>query len=144
MREQDVKKWKLVEKEFIYRLLMKYTISHIDIAQWDFKDWDIRATFMINWKPVEVTYEVKCDTVFTRTNGVGIEFQYDWMASGIFRSKADCIVYKLGEKFWCVDRAKLLVYLTQANKTYKSGWDGWKSELWVIPAEEFYKLGKEI
>ena len=144
MWSQDVKKWKLVEKEFVCSLVMKYTISDIQIAQWEFKDWDIKATFVTSeWEQTR-TFEIKYDDVFNRTNEVWIEYQYKWIASGIFRSKADCIVYKLGEKFWCVDRAKLLVYLTQANKTYKSGWDGWKSELWVIPAEEFYKLGKEI
>lgn len=133
-----------MEKEFASRLLKYDSIKSIEFSEWEFTDYDIRAVFNIWWKLITKDIEVKCDTVFTRTNGVGIEFQYDWVASGIFKSKADCVVYKLGEKFWCVDRAKLLVYLTQADKTYKSGWDGWKSELWVIPAEEFYKLGKEI
>ena len=143
MFEIDLEFWKAVEREFATRLL-KFPVRSIEFAWGDFKDWDIKAIFMFNWKPLEVTYEVKCDTVFTRTNEVWIEFQYDWTASGIFKSKADKIVYKLGEKIWCVDRAKLLVYLTQGEKIYKSGWDGWKSELWVIPSEEFYKLGREI
>lgn len=144
MREQDVKKWKLVEKEFIYRLLMKYTISHIDIAQWEFKDWDVKATFVNSQWEQTRTFEVKYDDVFNRTNGVWIEFRYKNKASGIFRSKADCIVYKLWEKFWCVDRAELLAYLTYWDKHEKRWWDGWNSELWVIPSEAFYKLWIEI
>ncbi len=143
MFNQDLEFWKTIEKEFATRL-MKFPIRKLEFAWWNHPEWDIKAEFLDKWNWVERTFEVKHDDVFNRTNEVGIEFQYDGKASGIFKSKADCIVYKLGEKFWCVDRAKLLVYLTNGEKYMKSGWDGWKSDLWIIPSEEFYKLWKEI
>lgn len=143
MFESDLEFWKAIEKEFATRL-MRRPIRKLEFAWGNHPERDIKAEFLDKWVRVERTFEVKFDDVFNRTNEVWIEFQYNWQASGIFKSKADFIVYKLGSKFWCVDRAKLLVYLTQGEKIYKSGWDGWKSELWVIPSEEFYKLGKEI
>lgn len=143
MFKEDLKSWKAVEREFASRLL-QWDVNKIEFSQGKFPDWDIKATMTKLWVPIERTYEVKHDMVSDTSGNVWFEYSYDGHPSGIYTSKADYIVYKLGDKFYCVDRLKLIIELTKLSTRDVVWWDDNKSNLFLIDREVFKSLAIEV
>ena len=143
MFEEDLKSWKAVEREFATRL-MKWDVSKIEFSEGRFKDWDVKATFKKLGRDVERTFELKCDLVSERTWKVWFEVTYKWEPSGVMSSKADYIVYKLGDKFYYVDRARLLLWLCSIDKEIVMWWDENKSEMFLVDKNCFNAMSREI
>ena len=143
MWEEDLKSWKAVEREFASKL-MKWDVSKIEFSQWRFKDRDVKATFKKLWREVEKTFEIKNDIVSERTWNVGFEVTCNSEPSWVFASKADYIVYKLWDKFYYVDRARLLMWLASVEKDIVMWWDDNKSELFLVKKEYFNAMTKEL
>ena len=58
MFKEDLVEWQKVEREFVSRL-MRYDVKSIEFSQGRFPDWDVKATFVKDWKTIERTYEIK-------------------------------------------------------------------------------------
>lgn len=143
MFNKDLKEWQRIEREFASRL-MKWDVSKIEFSQWKFKDYDIKATFKRLWWDVEKTFEIKHDMVSDRTWNVWFEYSFNWEPSGIYTSKADYIVYKLWDKFYYVDRARLLIWLASIEKQNVRGWDDNMSCMFLVKREYFNAMAKEV
>ncbi len=143
MFKEDLKGWKAVEREFASRLL-QWDIAKIEFSQGKCPDWDIKASAIKNGIPIERTYEVKHDIVSDTSGNVWFEYSYDWHPSGIYTSKADYIVYKLGDKFYCVDRLKLIIELTKLSTRDVVWGDNNKSQMFLIDKEAFKWLAIEV
>lgn len=142
MFEEDLKEWRTVELEVAKRLIDSNT-KHVEFApDRKFTDWDFKIT---NYQWEEKSYEVKHDIVSDTSNNVGFEFSCNRKPSGIYISKADCIIYKLGDKYYCTDRARLLVWLTSYVKKRIKPWGDNKSALlYIVEKNDFIKFSKEI
>lgn len=143
MFRDDLKEWKQVEREFASRL-MKYDLVDIQFSQWAFPDYDIKATFNMNWKLVEKTYEVKWDKKAETSGNVWIEYMCNGEPSGIYKSKADVIVYKIWDKFYYADRVKFIIELSRTLKQDVLWWDDDKSQLRLLKREVFNLMTTEI
>lgn len=143
MFKDDLKEWKQVEREFAARL-MKYDLVDIQFSQWAFKDYDIKATFNKNWKLIEKTYEVKRDKKSDTSGNVWIEYMCNGEPSGIYTSKADVIVYKLGDKFYYADRIRLIIELSRLHKADVIWGDNDSSQMWLIDKDVFKLHTTEI
>lgn len=143
MFKEDLKEWKQVEREFATKL-MKYDLVDIQFSQWAFKDWDIKATFNKCWKLIERTYEVKEDRKAEETWNVWIEYMFNGNPSGIYTSKADYIVYKIGDKFYYADRVRFIIELSKTLKSDVIWWDNDSSQMWLVKREIFNLLTNEI
>jgi hypothetical protein len=143
MFEKDLKDWKAIEREFASRL-MKWDVSKIEFSQWQFADWDVKATIKKNWLEVERTYEVKDDKVSPTSWNVWFEFRYNWKPSGIFTSKADIIVYHIQDDFYYEDRNELLIKLCSIPKTEIKWWDNDKSDMYLVSNLYLDKLFKKL
>lgn len=143
MFEKDLKDWKAIEREFASRL-MKWDVSKIEFSQWQFADWDLKATINKNWLEVERTYEVKDDKVSSTSWNVWFEFRYNWTPSGIFTSKADIIVYHIQDDFYYEDRNELLIKLCSLPKTEIKWWDDDKSDMYLVSNSYLDKLFKKL
>lgn len=143
MFKDDLKEWKQVEREFAARL-MKYDLVDIQFSQWAFKDYDIKATFNKNWKLIEKTYEVKRDKKSDNSGNVWIEYMCNGEPSGIYTSKADVIVYKLGDKFYYADRIRLIIELSRLHKADVIWGDNDSSQMWLIDKDVFKLHTTEI
>ena len=141
--KEDLQEWKAVEREFASRI-MKWDVSKIEFSQWKFKDRDVKATFKKLGQEVEKTFEIKNDIVSERTGNVWFEVTCNSEPSGVFASKADYIVYKLWDKFYYVDRARLLLWLASVPKDIVMWGDGNKSELFLVKKEFFNAMTKEL
>jgi hypothetical protein len=139
----DLKDWQKIEREFASRL-MKWNVIKVEFPQWKFKDYDIKATFKKSWYEVEKTFEIKNDMVSDKTGNVWFEYLFRWEPSGIYTSKADYIVYKLGDKFYYIDRARLLIWLSKIDKTDVSWWDDNMAHMFLVKKEFFNSMAKEI
>lgn len=136
MFEDDLIKWRKTEIEFAYWLLKRWA-SMIKMApDKQFYDWDIKEG---KWE-LENTYEVKEDIRSGETWNVWFEYKCNWRASGVYKSKADFIVYKVDGKFYCVDRAKLLVRLDFVEKWNTKWWDGKNADLFIVKKEDFFSF----
>lgn len=143
MFREDLKAWKAVEREFASRLL-KWDVTKIEFSQGKNPDWDIKASLVKEGVPIERTYEVKHDMVSDTSGNVWFEYSYDGHPSGIYTSKADYIVYKLGDKFYCIDRLKLIIELSKLLKRDVCGWDDDKSQMFLIDKDVFKCMAIEI
>lgn len=143
MFKDDLKVWKAIEREFASRLL-KYDVKKIEFSEWKFPDYDIKATFIKDGKEVERTYEVKADLKVEKTWNVGIEYSFEWKPSGIYTSKSDYVVYKLGDRFYYADRLKLIIELSKVNKADVIWWDNDKSQMRLVNKDVFKLLTTEI
>ena len=136
MFEDDLKKWRETEVEFATKLLQMWA-SMIELApDRQFYDWDIRAK---QWELLN-DYEIKDDKISKTTGNVWFEYKCNWRPSGIYMSKADFIVYKVDGKFYCVQRAMLLIRLEFVNKTRVKWWDGDLSELFIVKKKDFFSF----
>lgn len=143
MFKEDLEEWKKIEREFATKL-MRFDLVDLHFSQWVFKDYDIKATFNRNWKLIEKTYEVKRDKKSDTSGNVWIEYMCNGEPSGIYTSKADVIVYKLGDKFYYADRVKLIIELSKLHKWDVVWWDWDNSQMFLIPKEVFKLHTTEI
>ena len=125
--------WKKIEKAFVKKMLDMYDVEKVEFApDTQFKDRDVKLT--INW--TEKTYEVKRDYKSQETWNIALEIKCNWKPSGIFASKADYIIYCLSEdEFWFRNRWELLYDLCDIAKYKTLGWDGERSEMYIISKE---------
>ena len=143
MFEKDLKEWKQIEREFASRL-MKYDVVWLEFSQWKCPDWDIKATIMKDWKPVERTYEIKRDKKSDNSGNVWIEYMCNGKPSGIYTSKADYIAYKLGDNFYYADRIRFIIELSKLHKADVVWWDWDNSQMFLIPKDVFKLHTTEI
>ena len=136
--ESDLKIWRNTEIEFA-SILLKRGARKLEFApDGQFQDWDIKATFILDGVEKEYTYEVKIDRKSRETPNVWFEYKCSWHVSGIFVSKADFIVYKVEDKFYCMPRPELLVRLDFVNKLKRKGWDHEESDLFIVNKSDFF------
>lgn len=133
---KDLKFWKDCEKQFARYLIDYPWFVSLEMAQWKFKDYDIKLTTTDK----VITYEIKSDTMADKTGNFVIECRYDGKASWIYASKADYIVYKVLDDWRIAERWELILRLINTEKRTTKWWDGWKSELYVIKCDELPNL----
>lgn len=127
--------------EFAKVLLKNKKIISLEMAQWKFKDWDIKINSIPDW---EETYEVKFDTMAPTTGNFVIETRCSWIASGIYASKADYIVYNVKWEWRCQERWELILRLIDTEKRLTKGWDWYRAEMYVIKCEELPNLFDKV
>lgn len=136
----DLADWKQAEQEFAKYLCNCPNFISIELAQWKFKDYDIKLTT----KDRTITYEVKTDRKAQETWNYCIEFSYADKASGIYASKADYIVYHLMWQWWMQSRWDLILKLDSVEKKKINWWDWFKSWLWLLKVETLPKLFTQL
>ena len=148
MFEDDLKKWRLVEHEFVRELLRvnkQREIWNIEFApDRKFTDWDVRITFRVQWKELVRSYEVKYDKKSDDTNNVWFEYRCNNKPSWIINSDADVIVYYIGGKFYYQDRKELLARLFSISYSNKTWWDYNASDLLIVSKDHLSDLFKEL
>lgn len=136
MFEEDLKSWRNTEVEFAMRLLKRWA-SMVELApDMKFSDWDIRAR---RWW-IDNYYEIKDDKISRNTGNVGFEYMCNGEPSWVYLSKADYIVYKVEDKFYCVPRPKLLIRLEFVNKEKRKWWDWDRANLFIVKKEDFFSF----
>ena len=143
MFEKDLTEWKQIEKEFATRLL-KWDVTDIMFSQWKFPEWDVKACFNKNGQQERKTFEVKYDKKSDETGNVWFEYMCNWHPSGIFKSQADYIVYKVWWEFYYCDRLKLLIELSKCLKQDVYGGDRDMSQMFLVKKEVFKLLFNKI
>ena len=144
MFEDDLKKWKKTEQEFAKRLI-DWWLNRLEFApNRQFKDWDVRIEFEKLGQNVIRTFEIKDDMISEQTGNIWFEVRCNWKPSGIFSSKADYIVYRLGEKFYYQDRGELIFLLNDIPHTQKTWGDGNRALLYVIDKKYLSDLFIEL
>lgn len=129
MFSEDLKKGRKAEREFA-KVLLDRGASNISLApDVQFKSRDIIAD--------NSTYEVKDDIISKLTGNVWFEYLCNDDVSWIYASKADYIVYHLDDRFYCVPRGKLLVWLEFVSKEKKKWWDGDRANLFIVKKPDF-------
>lgn len=132
----DLQYWKHFEKEFAKTLIDNKDFISIEIPDKKFIDYDIKLTT----KSGSTTYEVKSDTMAHKTGNVVFETRYKWIASWIYASKADYIVYFVKWKCYIQSKWELILRLMNVEKRVTKWWDWWNSELLVVSCNELEKL----
>ena len=136
MFKEDLKEWRNVELEFA-RELIDQKLKNLELApDRKFTDRDLKITTNDDRK---ISYEIKHDIVSETTGNVWFEFYCNKEPSGIYASKADIIVYKLWDKFYPMNRAKLLIRLNSVKRAVKRWWDNNASYMYVVSKEDFFK-----
>ena len=136
MFKEDLKEWRDVELEFA-RELIDQKLKNLELApDRKFTDRDLKITTNDDR---EISYEIKHDIVSETTGNVWFEFYCNKEPSGIYASKADVIVYKLWDKFYPMNRAKLLIRLNSVKRAVKRWWDNNASYMYVVSKEDFFK-----
>ncbi len=144
MFRKDLERWRKIEKQFAAKLF-KWDVSKIEFApNTQFKDWDLLVTFNKWWGQVTVSYEIKDDMISAQTWNVWFEVRCNGKPSGIYASKADYIVYHLGDKFYYQDRWELIYALNDIPHTQTLWWDGNKSLLYIVNKKYLSDLFKEL
>lgn len=144
MFEKDLEKWKKTEREFAKRLL-SWNLSKLEFApNYQFKDRDVKIEFEKLWRNVVKTFEIKDDMISEKTWNVWFEIMCNSEPSWIYASKADYIVYHLGDKFYYQDRWKLLIRLNDTPKKETLGGDGGRSLMYVVDKKHLSDLFIEI
>ena len=136
----DLKIGEDAQIEFAKVLLTTRKISNLEIAQGKFKDWDIKITTP-TW---EETYEIKFDTMAPNTWNFVIETRCSWIASGIYSSKADYIVYNVKWEWRIQERWELILRLIDTEKRTTKWWDWYRAEMYVIKCEELPNLFDKV
>lgn len=140
-REEDIEIGKKAEWEVAYILLRRGRVINIHMPPGNFPYYDIQVTTEKN----EQTYEVKVDRLWIKSTEVGIEYEKKWKPTGIAITKADYMVYKLGNSYWCANRPKLVSLLMKSQtKRDCVGWDDGTTRLWVIPEKDFYSVAYKL
>ena len=138
--------WKEIECQFASKLfLLKEKPTSVSLApNRQFKDWDVKATFDRVENP-DVTFEIKRDWKSQETWNLALEVRCNNKPSGIYASKADYIVYCLGnDEFYYQNRWELLYRLDYMEKPLVKGWDGDRSEMYLISKDEVPLLFKKL
>lgn len=144
MFEEDLKKWKKAEREFDKRLL-DWWLNRLEFApNKQFKDWDVRIEFEKLGRNEIKTFEIKDDMISDKTWNIWFEVKCNWQPSGIYSSKADYIVYRLGDKFYYQDRGELIFLLNGVPHTQTTGWDGNRALLYIVEKKYLSDLFKEL
>ena len=143
MFEEDLKEWKKAEREFA-RKLFAWDIVDVQLSQWKFPWWDVKAVFDKWGELVEKTFEVKEDRMADKTGNVWIEYMYKWEPSWIYTSTADYIVYKIWDKFYYSDRLKLIIELSKCLKADVYWGDDDNSQMRLVKREVFNLLMTEL
>lgn len=144
MFENDLKKWKKTEQEFAKRLI-DWGLLRLEFAPNEqFKDWDIKIEFEKLGRNVVRTFEVKDDMISEKTGNVWFEVRCNGKPSWIYSSKADYIVYHLGDKFYYQDRWELIYALNDIPHTQTLWWDWGKSLLYIVEKKYLSDLFKEL
>ena len=136
----DLKIWEDAQIEFAKVLLSTRKITKLEFAQWRFKDWDIKIS-VPTW---EETYEIKFDTMAKDTGNFVIETRCSGIASGIYRSKADYIVYNIKWEWRIQERWELILRLIDTEKRITKWGDWHRAEMYVISCEELPNLFTKI
>lgn len=136
----DLKIWENAQIEFAKVLLSTKKIYTLEIAQGKFKDWDIKIVTPL-W---EETYEVKFDTMASETWNFVVETRCSWLASGIYTSKADYIVYNVKWEWRIQERWELILRLIDTEKRTTKWGDWYRVEMYVIKCEELPNLFNKI
>lgn len=132
--------WKEAEKVFMKYLIDYPWMVSVEFSRWKCKDYDIKLTT----KDKEITYEVKSDRRSEETGNCCIEYKYKWNASWIFASKADYIVYYCNRKWRIQERGKLLWSIAEMDKEIKTGWDNYRSKLFIFSVDKLPELFENI
>lgn len=143
MFSKDLEEGKKVEREFAAKL-MKWEVSDIQFSQWKFPEWDVKASFIKDWKEETKTFEIKNDLVSDKTGNVWFEYSFNGKPSWIYTSTADYIVYKLWDKFYYADRIRLIIWLSIVQKQNVQWWDNNLSRMFLVKKELFNNIAKEI
>ena len=80
-------------------------------------------------------YEVKRDRLAPETGNIAVELAFKGNPSGVTHTKADWMVYIIGESFYRISPKALLALTTDVRKVM--GGDGWKSQLALVKLEDF-------
>ncbi len=130
------------ELEFLAKLVLSWKVLEFRQPEWKFEDYDMEVKFK---GCGEKFFEIKLDRLWINSHKVWIEYEKKWKPTGICVTKADYVVYKLGEDFWCANRSKLInLILNSTNKIDCQWWDDGTVKLWVIPENEFYSIARKI
>ena len=143
MFEEDLKSWKKIEREFASKL-WKWDVSKVELSEWEFKEWDVKATFNNKWQSYDKTFEIKRDRQVEQTWNVWIEYMYKWHPSWIYTSTANYIVYKLWDKFYYADRVRFIIELSKIEKADVIGGDDDKVNMRLVKREIFNLITKEL
>ena len=144
MFEKDLKNWQRTEREFAKRLLDRW-VSRLEFApNKQFKDWDVRIEFEKLWQNVIKTFEIKDDMISEKTWNIWFEVRCNWKPSGIYSSKADYIVYHLGDKFYYQDRWELIFLLNDIPYTQTLWWDWNRALLYIVEKKFLSDLFREL
>lgn len=126
--------------EFAKLLLDTEKVVKLEIAQWNFKLWDIKITTP-EW---EKTYEIKKDFKAPDTGNYVIETRMNWKPSGIYASHADYIVYNVKDEWWIAERGELILRLMNVDKRLTKGWDWRRAEMFVLSCDTLPILFNKI
>lgn len=133
----DLEKWKEWERKFLMTLLWAPKLSRIDLPQGKFKDYDLKLT--IDGK--EYTFEVKNDLQAHTTGNYVVEYRCNKIASWIFSSKADYIVYIMWDDIYIQSRGELIIRLMDLeNKKKISWWDWRRSQMFLLKFDKIEEL----
>lgn len=127
----DLAIWEACQIEFAKLLLNTEKVITLEIAQWNFKLWDIKVTTP-EW---EKTYEIKKDLKAKDTGNYVIETRASWKPSGIYASHADYIVYNVKWEWRCQSRWELILRLMDVEKR-TTKWGDWRrAEMFVLSCD---------
>jgi len=144
MFSDDLKSWKKTEQEFAKRLI-DWWLNRLEFAPNEqFKDWDIKIEFEKLWRNIIRTFEVKDDMISEKTGNIWFEVRCNGKPSWIYSSKADYIVYRLGDKFYYQDRWELIFLLNDIPHTQKLWWDWDRSLLYIVEKKYLSDLFKVL
>ena len=142
MFEQDLKEWKVAERQFASLLISTWWANEIKIPEWKFSDYDIWAK---RKDGKERTFEIKTNKIFNNTWNVAFEMTCNWEPSWVVESKADYIVYQLWGNFYYQNRGKLLWMLYTLPHEEKIWWDlNYRTKLFIINGKYMSDLFKKL
>ncbi len=132
MFDVDLATWEQYEYAFMKTLLKPWVVGIHKPPKEERKDRDIKVDYE-DW--TSKTYEVKGCPKAKEYGSIPVEYEYDWKPSGVFASKADYIVYYIGNQFYTQDRWVFLTELVWVNKYATTWWDNWKSKMFIVNLE---------
>lgn len=108
-----------------------------------FKDWNLKIKFADNkWREDEFTFDIIKDRRSKTTWNICFEVQCWWLPWKILTSKADYIVYNIGDDFWIQRRAILLsklFFTGEKECRFIRWWDKSGSLLMLIDEDNMEK-----
>ena len=130
------------ELEFMAKLVLLWNVLEFRQPEGKFEEYDMEIKF----RDCKTRFfEVKLDRLWVNSHMVWIEYEKKGKPTGICVTKADFVVYKLWDYFWCVNRSKLInLILNSVSRIDCQWWDDWTVKLRVISEEEFYSIAKKV